>query len=155
MRARREEHDLSQAELAERIGVTRNTISRWENGWNQPTRPQRRKLAKALGSLPEAYEWTGADFELRDRLAKNRLEVRAWSGGCRSACRADSPARRCEIPARQRRRTVANRPARHRPDSALGGGIGDGWRRAANAASTWGTRGRRFKSDRPDAETPC
>ena len=39
LRQARKERRLSQAELAERIGVTNETISRWENGGNEPQPP--------------------------------------------------------------------------------------------------------------------
>ena len=75
--ARREKRGLNQLELAEKMGVTRNSVNRWERGWNPPTLPQRRKLAKALGGTAADYEWTEDDFARRDRLTQAMIEVRA------------------------------------------------------------------------------
>lgn len=79
IRERRMKKGLNQLELAERIGVTRNSINRWERGWNPPTQPQRRKLAKALGGHVSEYEWTEDDFARRDRLTQAMIEVRAMT----------------------------------------------------------------------------
>jgi transcriptional regulator with XRE-family HTH domain len=49
LKLRREERGLDQSELAERLGVTQQSISRWEHGQALP-RPQRvRQLAEELG----------------------------------------------------------------------------------------------------------
>ncbi len=68
IRARREELRLGQAELAERVGVTQQTISRWENGEVIPPPKRLGKLAIALnlnmdrmlsygGYLPNTADW--------------------------------------------------------------------------------------------------
>jgi transcriptional regulator with XRE-family HTH domain len=68
LRARREELRLGQAQLAERVGVTQQTISRWENGEVIPPPKRLAKLAKALdldldqmltygGYLPNVADW--------------------------------------------------------------------------------------------------
>ncbi len=68
LRARREELGLGQAQLAERVGVTQQTISRWENGEVVPPPKRLAKVAKALdldldrmlaygGYLPSAGDW--------------------------------------------------------------------------------------------------
>jgi transcriptional regulator with XRE-family HTH domain len=68
LRARREELALGQAQLAERVGVTQQTISRWENGEVIPPPKRLAKLAKALdldldqmltygGYLPNVADW--------------------------------------------------------------------------------------------------
>ena len=36
LRAYRERHNLSQAELAGRLGVATTTVSRWESGYGRP-----------------------------------------------------------------------------------------------------------------------
>jgi transcriptional regulator with XRE-family HTH domain len=77
IRERRDRRGWSQGELADQVGVTRNTINRWERGWNPPTLPQRRKLSEVLGGTVDEYEWAEADFERRDRLTQAMIEVRA------------------------------------------------------------------------------
>lgn len=68
LRTRREELGLGQAELAERVGVTQQTISRWENGEVIPPPKRLAKVARALdldldrvlaygGYLPDAADW--------------------------------------------------------------------------------------------------
>lgn len=46
--SRRRANHLSQAQLAEMIGVTQGQISKWEKGQAQPTDENRRKLIEAL-----------------------------------------------------------------------------------------------------------
>lgn len=53
MRARRLELRLEQAELAELVGVSQQTISRWERGEALPRRARVQALAAALGTEPE------------------------------------------------------------------------------------------------------
>ncbi|HEX2149609.1 MAG TPA: helix-turn-helix transcriptional regulator, partial [Actinomycetota bacterium] len=48
LRSRREELGLGQSQLAERIGVTQQTISRWESGEIVPPPKRLAKLAQAL-----------------------------------------------------------------------------------------------------------
>ncbi len=52
LRALRKKSGLNQEELAERVGVHLNTISRWENGDDAPKMAFTRKLAQAL-DVPE------------------------------------------------------------------------------------------------------
>jgi transcriptional regulator with XRE-family HTH domain len=66
-----------QDDLAEELGVARNTIIRWEKGNNQPDEPQRQKLAATLGGSPTDYEWSEADHERHDRLTRIKLELDA------------------------------------------------------------------------------
>ena len=56
IRKRREELGLSQEELAERLNVSRQSVSKWETGLAAPSRRNMEDLARALG------------FELRDEL---------------------------------------------------------------------------------------
>lgn len=44
---------LNQQELAEKVGVSNNTISAWEKGIKAPTLKHMRALAAALGINPE------------------------------------------------------------------------------------------------------
>ncbi len=48
IRRRREERHLSQEELAEAVGVSRQAVSKWESGAAQPTGANRRALLQAL-----------------------------------------------------------------------------------------------------------
>ncbi|CAN5793281.1 hypothetical protein BH23ACT12_BH23ACT12_19260 [soil metagenome] len=68
IKARREELGLGQGQLAARVGVTQQTISRWENGDVVPPPKRLAKLAEALGLdldrllayggyLPNAAAW--------------------------------------------------------------------------------------------------
>ena len=45
---RRAERGLTQAEVAERIGVSRVTLARWEGGYREPTMSQLLKWMAAL-----------------------------------------------------------------------------------------------------------
>jgi transcriptional regulator with XRE-family HTH domain len=54
LKALRIERALTQEELAEKAGVTRNTVARLERGENEPHMPTVRKLAGALGVHPRA-----------------------------------------------------------------------------------------------------
>jgi len=49
LRVLREARSLTQKELAERSGIERNTISKYENGWITPSREKLRSLLSALG----------------------------------------------------------------------------------------------------------
>lgn len=50
---RRKELNLTQGELAERVGVDHNTVSRWELGTRSPLRSLNR-IAVALSTTPDA-----------------------------------------------------------------------------------------------------
>ena len=52
LRQLREEKRITQEELAERVGVARNSISRLELGYNYPSIPLLEKLAENLGVEP-------------------------------------------------------------------------------------------------------
>ncbi len=54
LRAQREAHGLTQADLAERIGVSRKTINTVENGVFVPSTIIALKLAAALGAPVES-----------------------------------------------------------------------------------------------------
>lgn len=64
LRSVRERKYVTQQELAERTGLTEATISRIENGLNQPRISTVRKLADALGVHPdELVDWGGSSQE--------------------------------------------------------------------------------------------
>ncbi len=53
---RRKAAGLTQEQLAERLGVERTTVARWERGENNPQPWLRPRLAKALGVAPDKVE---------------------------------------------------------------------------------------------------
>ena len=57
----RSELGLTQAELAERVGVTRKTVNTVENGVFVPSALLALKLARALGQPVEELFWLSAD----------------------------------------------------------------------------------------------
>lgn len=61
LREARERRLLTQPELSELSGVMVATISRIENGLQQPRIPTVRKLAKVLGVDPEELIFWGAE----------------------------------------------------------------------------------------------
>ena len=56
LRAFREAHGLSLADLASRVGVSRQSVSQWELGQTRPGGPAVRLLAQVFGIQPEAVE---------------------------------------------------------------------------------------------------
>lgn len=56
IRELREEHQWSQLELANRLGVTPGTVSNWERGLFEPRARQLRALAEALGVTMETID---------------------------------------------------------------------------------------------------
>ncbi len=65
----RERCNVSMSELADRIGVTRQTISLWEKGTRKPS-PARRKALRQFFGLPEYYfgEIVEKDLEVIDSM---------------------------------------------------------------------------------------
>ena len=57
LKERRAEVGLTQAELAERVGVTRKTVNTVENGVFTPSTPLAIKLSQALGLTVEQLFW--------------------------------------------------------------------------------------------------
>jgi putative transcriptional regulator len=57
LKERRTELGLTQAELAEKVGVTRKTVNTVENGVFTPSATLAIKLAKALGVTVEQLFW--------------------------------------------------------------------------------------------------
>jgi transcriptional regulator with XRE-family HTH domain len=53
LRQLREQAVLTQAEIAEKIGVSVTTISHWETGSKRPRAGNIRKLAEVLGVTPQ------------------------------------------------------------------------------------------------------
>ena len=52
IRRLRQQHEWSQADLAERLGVARNTVDRWEHGHHRPRGAGARNL---VGLLEQAH----------------------------------------------------------------------------------------------------
>ncbi|MGI4733118.1 MAG: helix-turn-helix transcriptional regulator [Janthinobacterium lividum] len=57
LKEQRARHALTQAELAERVGVSRKTINTVENGVFVPSTVLALKLARALGERVEVLFW--------------------------------------------------------------------------------------------------
>ncbi len=64
IRALREAADLTQLELAIRVGVTPSAVYNWERGKNEPKATQLRALARALGVSMD-------DIDFEDVAAKS------------------------------------------------------------------------------------
>ncbi len=58
---------LSQEELAEKLGVTRQAVSRWENGETMPDSPNLLEICNLFG--------VSADYLLRDNFEQNNLKA--------------------------------------------------------------------------------
>ena len=67
--------DLTQAKLAEMVGVTRATVTQWETGWSQPRMGAVEKLASAFGVPLSAI----VDDDSRPSLPKGAVAVRGSS----------------------------------------------------------------------------
>lgn len=80
IRDRRKRRGLTQGELADKLGVARNTIIRWEKGdpKGKPDEESRRRLAKILGGSASEYEWTESDWHKADDLEQKRIQARAY-----------------------------------------------------------------------------
>ncbi|MET1754218.1 helix-turn-helix transcriptional regulator [Novosphingobium sp. RD2P27] len=65
IREKREQHGLTQAELAHRIGVSRKTVNTIENLVFSPSALLAIKLAKELGSTVEELFWIDDDVSPR------------------------------------------------------------------------------------------
>ncbi len=54
IRRLRNESEMTQEQLAERIGVARSTVAQWERGWTKPRMGMVSRLAAAFGTTPSA-----------------------------------------------------------------------------------------------------
>ncbi len=73
LRKARKDKGLDQDELAELVGVSEKTISRWENGHGEPTISQWRAIARVTGAA-----WLlggGVTFVTKDDDRYNRFSV--------------------------------------------------------------------------------
>lgn len=74
IRAAREKLDISQSELARRVGVTKTAVSKWEKGDSAPTRKRAAKVARELGLRPEdLQEHSRVGFTLLDGKGRERM----------------------------------------------------------------------------------
>lgn len=74
IRVAREKLDISQSELARRVGVTKTAVSKWEKGDSAPTRKRAAKVARELGLRPEdLQEHSRVGFTLLDDKGRERM----------------------------------------------------------------------------------
>ena len=78
----REEHSLTQQQLADKLYVSRQTVCRWENGSRCPDLIMAKKLAAELGvsldeliSAEDLKEVTKNDFPFHSDIVKSRREL--------------------------------------------------------------------------------
>ena len=75
LRRARKERTWSQAELAERIGVAKETISRWEHGASRPQPNQLRKLCEAFDRKPEELGYALESWQEESTDREQRPDV--------------------------------------------------------------------------------
>lgn len=78
----REEHSLTQQQLADKLYVSRQTVCRWENGSRCPDLIMAKRLAMELDtdldemiSDKDVKEFTKNDFPFRSDIVKSRKEL--------------------------------------------------------------------------------
>lgn len=86
IRRRREERHLSQEELAEAVGVSRQAVSKWESGAAQPTGANRRALLQApdLREAPAGPRLQSVRFY--DEAMQEVLPEANWYDADRAVC---------------------------------------------------------------------
>lgn len=81
LRTRREAQDIEQGELARRVGVTQQTISKWETGVTVPRPGRMAALARALDlDAGLLHATAGLDGDGHDNAPSSRQAVRAPRG---------------------------------------------------------------------------
>ena len=79
--AKRKDIGLSQIEFADRLSVTRQTVSRWENGTVMPDIDKISDIAEILG--------VSCDYLLRDDIEKDEYDkerpFRQWAGSLKGS----------------------------------------------------------------------
>lgn len=95
IRAERNRNGITQAELAQRVGVKTNTISQWETGKRAPGYEALDQLAAALNCTPSALIESPPEpcpedelWELRETL-RRRPEMRILFDATKDACYDD------------------------------------------------------------------
>ena len=79
LRQSRQERRWSQAELAECVKVSNETISRWENGASKPQPQQLRKLCEVFEKPPEALGYPLEQVSIREETSSPPPPRRRWS----------------------------------------------------------------------------
>ena len=67
----RKKVNMSQEELSNKVGVTRQTISNWENGISAPDIKQAKDLAKVFNVTLNKLVWN----DIRDTLIKKTTNI--------------------------------------------------------------------------------
>ena len=80
VRRLRRQRDMSQAQLADRLGVTRQTVSGWERGLTYPDLPMLEKLAEVFDT-----DLNGLLYPTHGRV-KDRRESRCATGSYPCPC---------------------------------------------------------------------
>jgi transcriptional regulator with XRE-family HTH domain len=78
IRKAREDAGLKQVELAELVGVSRGTVSGWEQAERVPTNRQAKALSKATGGRYPAWWLLGFD-SLEEAVSTMWYTLRTWS----------------------------------------------------------------------------
>lgn len=86
IRRRREERHLSQEELAEAVGVSRQAVSKWESGAAQPTGANRRALLQALDLQEEPAGPRLQSVRFYDEAMQEVLPEANWYDADRAVC---------------------------------------------------------------------
>lgn len=86
IRRRREERHLSQEELAEAVGVSRQAVSKWESGAAQPTGANRRALLQALGLREAPAGPRPQSVRFYDEAMQEVLPEANWYDADRAVC---------------------------------------------------------------------
>ncbi|MFE5922089.1 helix-turn-helix domain-containing protein [Streptomyces sp. NPDC056468] len=89
----REAASLTQAQVAERVGVSRETVRAWENGRTTPRGLRREAYAHLLGSLAEETAETSAKKSLEETEAQHAMGGRDMTVGQSARERADKAVR--------------------------------------------------------------
>ena len=74
----RKERGLSQEELADRLGVSRQAVSRWEQGATYPDVPNLRKLTQVFGVSADYLIGGGAAGERKEEPASEASPKRSF-----------------------------------------------------------------------------
>ncbi len=75
------DRQMTQRDLAEKLGVHEVTVSRYLNGTRQPNSAKVARLAMILGTVPEDLELGGEDGETPETaLARVKYLVKTYAG---------------------------------------------------------------------------